>query len=77
MDFQSIKTINDSMKEAGLVAQRLVYEGVVREAGLLIVDINENMINFYNKAHSRYSRELEHFRDLQKLVKKGSKKKGT
>ena len=42
------------MKKSSLVAQRFVYDGIVKEGGIFKVDINKKLMQHVKRSH-RYS----------------------
>ena len=54
-----------NMKEQSLVAQRIVYEGVMNEGGPIKADINSNMIKSVRLASNRYTFALEENKQKQ------------
>ena len=61
-----------NMPEDSLVAQRMVFDGVMNEGGISNVDVNRKMLKFVNNAHSEYVKQLEKQKEQQTL---GEKKK--
>ena len=60
------------MSKSSLIAQRVVFNGVMNEGGISNVDVNRKMLKFVNNAHSRYVEQLEKWLHIGK---KGQKKK--
>ena len=63
-----------NMKERSLVAQRIVYEGVMNEGGPIKADINSNMIKSVRLASNRYKFALEENKQKQTEGEKDEKK---
>ena len=50
---------DDNMKETSLAAQRIAYEGIQSEGGVLKEDINKKFLSYVQGAHAEYSHVLE------------------
>ena len=71
--FSTIEQILDyNMKEASLVAQSDVYEGIKSKGGVLKVDINKKLLSYVQGAHAEYSHALE---ENKKMETAGEKRK--
>ena len=57
--------LHENMKQESVVAQRLVYDGVVQEGGLLKVDICREMMKEVRKSRTRYQNALSEKRKQQ------------
>ena len=60
------------MSKGSLVAQRVVFDGVMNEGGISNIDVNRKMLKFVNNAHSKYVEQLE---KRLHIGKKASKKR--
>ena len=47
------------MKNSSVVAQRFAYEGIMKEGGVLKVDVNKTMIDYVRRSHGEYTAALE------------------
>ena len=51
--------LNENIKKESLVAQRVVYDGVMQEGEILTVNVNKEMMTEVRKTTSRYQLALE------------------
>lgn len=65
----------ENMKEESMVANRLVYEGVMKEGGVAAVQIGKEMMEEVDKAHKRYAANLELQREQQTCFEKRKQEK--
>ena len=65
----------ENMSESSLVAQRMVFSGVMNEGGISDVDVNRKMLKFVNNAHSEYVKQLEKQKEQQTSGEKKRAKK--
>ena len=49
----------ENMSEGSLVAQRMVFDGVMNEGGISNFDVDRKMLKFVNNVHSEYVKQLE------------------
>ena len=47
------------MSEGSLVAQRMLFDGVMNKGGISIVDVNRKVLKFVNNTHWEYVKQLE------------------
>ena len=55
----------ENMSEGSLVAQIMVFNGIMNEGGISNVDVNKKMLKFVNNTHSEYVKQLEKQKDPQ------------
>ena len=55
----------ENMSEGSLVAQIMVFNGIMNEGGISNVDVNRKMSKFVNNVHSEYVKQLEKQKDPQ------------
>ena len=53
------------MKEVSLVGQRVFYEGITNEGGVLKVDINRKLLYYARRARAEYTHALKENKKLQ------------
>ena len=62
--------LKENMMEISLIAQHVVYEGIMADGGILNVDINESMMQYVKKQFSMYGIALEKGRENQNEIEK-------
>ena len=65
----------ENMSEGSLVAQRMVFDGIMNEGGISNVDVNRKMLKFVNNTHSEYVKQLEKRKEQQTSGEKKKLKK--
>ena len=55
----------ENMSECSVVAQRMVFDGVMNEVGISNVDVNRKVLKFVNNTHSEYVKQLEKQKEQQ------------
>ena len=51
--------LQENMKNASVVAQRIAYEGIMKEGGALKVEINQEMMDYVRRSNGVYKAALE------------------
>ena len=64
----------ETMSEGSLVAQRMVFDGVMNEGSVSNVDVNTKMVKFVINVHSEYVKQLEKQKDQQTSGEKKKRK---
>ena len=64
----------ETMSEGSLVAQRMVFDGVMNEGSVSNVDVNTKMVKFVINEHSEYVKQLEKQKDQQTSGEKKKRK---
>ena len=65
----------ENMSEGSLVAQRMVFDGVMNEGGISNFDVDRKMLKFVNNVHSEYVKQLEKQKATNFRWEKKSQKK--
>ena len=55
----NVQILIENMKQESVVAQRIVHEGIMKEGGVLKVDIKSKILNFVRRSSSVYELALE------------------
>ena len=62
--------LSENMSEEGLVAHRIVCDGVVNSGGLANVKVDKEMMKYVDKAHSQYLHHLKTSKENQTIAEK-------
>ena len=62
--------LEQNMKEVSLVGQRIFYEGIANEGGVLKVDINRKLLYYTRGARAEYIHALKENKKLQTACEK-------
>ena len=57
--------LQENMKNALVVVQRITYEGIMKDGGVLKIDINKKMIEYVCRSNGEYKAVLEKERSPQ------------